>query len=236
MTYKTIADNLNNLNIIDFNSNVPIPYFIIDNFLPVDIINNIFQEWPSNPSISINTKFNSRIFFRDQDNFGPHTFKLINYLNSQEFLSILKIKTGLNVLVGDEVLENGGLHETLKGGFLGMHLDNLIHSKSSRLRVLNLIIYVEKDWPKNNGGQLKISSVKNGGNIEIEPVYNRAVIFKLSNDSLHGAPDPVLGLNGSTRKSIAMFYYGEVTNQSDDSDSRTLWYENNELKPFNGEY
>ena len=58
------------------------------------------------------------------------------------------------------------------GGFYKPHLDQF-DSRSNRM--LSLVIYLNNDWQKGDGGELKIHSPK----IEIiEPLYNRAVLFR----------------------------------------------------------
>lgn len=237
MKYDKILNKINQLSKNDFYSFNPIPHAVIDDFLPDLIANQIYNEWPCSPTLTINTEFNNRIFYRDRNIFGNETKSLIDFLNSEVFLENFKVKFDINEFFGDSDLENAGLHESPKGGFLGMHLDNLVHSKSKRLRIYNLIIYLEKNWPIDNGGNLRIQSLKSKDLVEIEPIFNRAVIFKLSDDSLHGAPDPILGRNNSTRKSLAMFYYGAVVDSPSSSVSdRTLWESNDGLKPYNGNY
>jgi hypothetical protein len=42
---------------------------------------------------------------------------------------------------------------------------------------------------------------------KVEPVFNRAVIFRTNADSFHGHPLPLTCPSGETRKSIALYYF-----------------------------
>jgi hypothetical protein len=236
MNLLDIHTSLDNLDSLYFKSSLPIKHLVIDNFLPEFLANKISEEWPIKPSVEINTEYNKRVFFRDFDHFGEHTKLLVNYLNSSLFLNKLCDKLEFEELYSDLELENGGLHETKRGGFLGMHLDNLLHSTTGRLRKLNLIVYFEKNWPANNGGNLVIESLESGQSKEIEPLFNRAVIFELNRNALHGAPAPVQGINNSTRKSLALFYYGEILSSNNSEDTRTFWKSTNGLHTYKGDY
>ena len=45
---------------------------------------------------------------------------------------------------------------------------------------------------------------------KIAPVFNRAVLFRTSDISWHGMPDPVLCPEGQARKSLAIYYMSEA--------------------------
>jgi len=41
---------------------------------------------------------------------------------------------------------------------------------------------------------------------EVQPLFNRAVVFNTDADSFHGHPDPLLAPEGVFRRSIALYY------------------------------
>jgi hypothetical protein len=45
---------------------------------------------------------------------------------------------------------------------------------------------------------------------KIAPMFNRAVLFRTSDISWHGMPDPVLCPEGQARKSLAIYYMSEA--------------------------
>jgi hypothetical protein len=70
---------------------------------------------------------------------GVKTRNLIQYLNSQEMLTLLEKLTGIEGLVPYPYLAGGGLHELRDGEYLGVHTD-FNYQKQIRLdRRINLI-------------------------------------------------------------------------------------------------
>ena len=75
-------------------------------------------------------------------------------------------------------------------------------------RRLNLLIYLNKDWHPAWGGSLELWDTGGKARIkQIQPVFNRAVLFDTSNFSYHGHPEPVKCPPDRSRKSLALYYY-----------------------------
>lgn len=60
-----------------------------------------------------------------------------------------------------------------KGSFYKRHLDQF-NNRSNRM--ITMIIYLNENWKKEDGGELKI--YKNNTEILVEPLANRSIIFK----------------------------------------------------------
>ncbi|HMJ06001.1 MAG TPA: 2OG-Fe(II) oxygenase, partial [Chthoniobacterales bacterium] len=104
--------------------------------------------------------------------------------------------------------EGGGLHETLRGGHLGVHADFNVHGRLRVERKLNLLIYLNQDWEDDYGGQLELWDRRmKGCAVRVKPVFGRAVIFNTALDSFHGHPDPLNCPSDRSRRSIATYYY-----------------------------
>ena len=73
-----------------------------------------------NPYYVLNTK---KYALNDMNKMGRQTKKLINYLNSKEFILNLERLTGIKNLISDPGLEGGGIHVTKKNGYLKIHSD-----------------------------------------------------------------------------------------------------------------
>lgn len=129
-------------------------------------------------------------------------------LNSQPFLSFLEEISGIDGLIPDPYFLGGGFHETLSGGNLGIHADFRVHKKLRVKRRLNLLIYLNKDWPESYGGALELwtKDMKSKAK-EIYPLFNRCVLFSTDDTSFHGHPDPLRCPVDRSRKSIAIYYY-----------------------------
>ena len=135
---------------------------------------------------------------------------LINYCNSPVFLKDLEILTGENGLIPDPYLYGGGIHSTLNNGFLRMHADFNWHERLRLYRRLNVLIYLNKEWDADWGGDLKFAVIKNGRlsvKSSISPDFNKTVVFTTTDHSFHGHPDPMKLPEGVSRNSIALYYY-----------------------------
>src|SRR4029077_6346348 len=111
------------------------------------------------------------------------TRNLFAELNSQAFLGFLEEMTGMRGLVSDPYYEGGGLHETKRGGHLGVHADFNAHDKLRLERKINLLIYLNEEWDPAYGGRLELwdRQMKDCA-VRVEPVFGRAVIFNTALD------------------------------------------------------
>ena len=134
---------------------------------------------------------------------------LFNELNSKKFLQkLIKITKIKNIFL-DETLDGGGLHQIFKGGHLNIHTDFTSHTNQKKWkRVLNILIYLNKNWKKKYNGNLELWS-KNGRNKvkEIGPKFNRCVLFLTNETSYHGHPKKLNCPENISRKSIVAYYF-----------------------------
>ena len=188
----------------------PFPHIVIDDFIDPAVLQEVLAEFPSSDE--------KQFFDRDQERFkfqyqplevsSGLTRNLFAELNSQAFLGFLEELTGIRGLVSDPYFEGGGLHETKRGGHLGVHADFNIHSKLRLERKINLLIYLNQDWTPDFGGQLELwDREMKECVVRVEPLFGRAVLFNTELDSFHGHPDPLDCPPERSRRSIATYYY-----------------------------
>ena len=138
----------------------------------------------------------------------PSIQLVISYLNSGAFIGLLEEITGINQLLPDPYLYGAGMHQSVKGGFLGIHAD---FSEMKHLRIyrrLNLIVYLNGEWQESWGGNLEFRSEQAEEIIKvIIPEFNRLVLFETTDSSYHGFPKPINGADDIKRNSIALYYY-----------------------------
>src|SRR5690348_9421557 len=109
----------------------PFPHVVIDDFLDPEILRGVLAGFPSSED--------KRYFDRDQERlkfqFSPQEVQsglirnLFAELNSEAFIGFLEELTGIDGLIADPYFEGGGLHETKRGGHLGVHADFNAHPK-----------------------------------------------------------------------------------------------------------
>jgi Rps23 Pro-64 3,4-dihydroxylase Tpa1-like proline 4-hydroxylase len=188
----------------------PFPHIVIDDFIDPEVLHAVLADFPSSD--------NKQFFDRDQERFKfqyqPHESpaglvrNLFAELNSRAFLSFLEEMTGIEGLISDPYFEGGGLHETKRGGHLGVHADFNVHGRLKVERKLNLLIYLNENWRDDYGGQLELwDRQMKECVIRVKPVFGRAVIFNTALDSFHGHPDPLTCPPERSRRSIATYYY-----------------------------
>jgi Rps23 Pro-64 3,4-dihydroxylase Tpa1-like proline 4-hydroxylase len=127
-------------------------------------------------------------------------------------------------------LFGGGLHQSVKGAVLNVHIDYNLHPKTKFHRRCNLIIFMNKNWQDKYEGHLELWDFvnhKNGRLIEkISPVFNRAVIFETNEVSFHGHPHKLNTPDGMNRKSIATYYYTKTRPESEVASEHNTVYKN----------
>lgn len=230
---ENIGESPSSFSLLDeFQNQNPIKHIFIENFFNQHTLNFIEKDWPATPDLSIATKVNKRSFYRS--NLSSNLTNLIQASMKKKFVNFLEKITGYENLLVDETLENAGLHETFNKGYLGMHIDNRMHSEKNKVRVLNLIVYLSKNWKKENQGNLVLSSLDEKVRKNIFPTYNSAILFEVNSDSLHGAPCQFLkSADCFSRRSLALFYYQSPDKFELDDSARTRWKTNNTIKEYN---
>ncbi|WP_317932084.1 2OG-Fe(II) oxygenase [Halioxenophilus sp. WMMB6] len=204
----------------------PFPHLIISELIKPAAIDKILAEFPS---ASDQIKWHEREATLDNGSYaslkkkdsadflqmGPITRQLIWELNSRPFIQFLQRLTGIPRLISDPLTYGGGLHETHTNGLLKVHADFQKHPLYGLDRRINVIVYLNKDWPEEFGGHLELWNEEMTECVErVLPTAGVCVIFNTNPTSFHGHPQPLTCPVDRSRKSIALYYY---SNGRDDS-------------------
>jgi hypothetical protein len=199
----------------------PFPHVVIDGLFPDDVLDAILEELPSRDTKRW-THWGSGSQFEESTDFpkmgisrealvGPVTRNFMLQLNSALFLQFLSIVSGAaqDTLLGDAAFRGGGLHSTGPGGRLLVHTDAERHPMGKPFcQKLNLILYLNRDWPEEYGGRLELWSRDGSQCVQrIAPVFNRTVLFESGTNTYHGHPQPLACPKGRYRYSLASYYY-----------------------------
>jgi len=169
----------------------------------------VFPEPNSSAWIQYKHANENKLGLTKRELFPPAIGRVVDELNSPEFLAWLSQLTGIAGLVSDETLEGGGLHQSSRGGFLNVHADfTMHHHRKNWRRRINLIVYLNERWRPEWGGALEVWDPEVTHCVaKYQPMLNHAVIFNTVDDSFHGYPDPLTCPEGVSRKSLALYYY-----------------------------
>jgi hypothetical protein len=190
----------------------PYQHVVIDNFLP----ENVFQQAMANFDVVSKEQWtgylhvNERKFANSNPaTWGPTLQQIARELNTPEFVSLLEELTGINNLLVDPTFEGGGLHQSLRGGFLNMHADFTVHPHQRQWkRRLNLLLYCNENWLPEYGGGLELwDATMSHAEKVVQPLGNRVLIFATDATSFHGHPDPLQCPDGVARRSMALYYF-----------------------------
>ncbi len=147
------------------------------------------------------------------------------HLNQPLVLRIIEYLTDETNLISDPYLEGGGIHSTGQDGFLKLHTDFNWNEKLQLYRRINILVYLNKGWQKEFGGQIELASKDGSGdfttNVALDPIFNRTLIFVTDDHSYHGQPNPVKHPLKQSRDSLAAYYYQSKKPEGTASSKRT---------------
>lgn len=189
----------------------PFPHAVLDDLFPTATLEEVVTEFPAPGEISWE-RFDSpqerKLAARDDRELGPATRRLLHELNSSVFIEFLERLTGIEGLIPDPHYFGGGLHQIEPGGHLEVHADFNWHGRLKLDRRINLLLYLNRDWPEEFGGHLELWDRDLTACVRrVLPVFNRCVIFNTTDTAYHGHPEPLRAPAGTTRKSLALYYY-----------------------------
>jgi Rps23 Pro-64 3,4-dihydroxylase Tpa1-like proline 4-hydroxylase len=225
----------------------PFPHIVIDNFITPEAVDMLLEDFPM-PQDRINHDDASqklvdgtvaqyrKHWLSMEIRVGLSIRRLYWELNSADFIAFLQELTGIQDVVPDPYRAGGGLHESREGGFLMIHADYNRQPETDLDRRMNCIIYLNKDWQPEWGGNLELWTPDMKQMVkEVEPVAGRAVIFNTGTYTYHGHPRPLACPPDRARKSISTFYYTNGRPEGKDfAPHMTIWKKTPEQESHSG--
>ncbi|MEM9231918.1 MAG: 2OG-Fe(II) oxygenase [Pseudomonadota bacterium] len=193
-----------------YQSGKPYHHICIDNFLPMDVIDQVRTDLSSLPEAarSFNAAEEKLKSQYNPDRLPDYSRHLFQAFNSRGFVLFLEQMTGIKGLIPDPYFVGAGIHKTLNGGYLNIHADFNVHKQMRVERRLNVLIYVNPEWRPEWGGSFEVWDTDMTTKMaSFAPTENRMVCFSTGSDTFHGNPEPVNHPDGLPRQSIALYYY-----------------------------
>ena len=200
-----------------FASAAPFKHVVIDNFLEPKFAQRLFEDFPAVKDTSkLVNEFGApsrKSAISEVRGLSEPYVALDDYIQSKEFLDAMTKITGIADLCYDPWYFGAGTHENFHGASLDAHYDFNIHPKTGYHRRLNAIIYLNKDWDPDWGGEISFHTdpwdLKHDVKKSVQLAFNRCVVFETTENSWHSVRRVNLpnNLRHMTRKSFTIYLY-----------------------------
>ncbi|MCB9599808.1 MAG: 2OG-Fe(II) oxygenase [Sandaracinus sp.] len=191
----------------------PFPHIKIESFLQDDFAREVVASYPSfEGARQVGHEFSfvnemGKVQVTDSTRFPEPVARLNALLASSDFLDQLETITGIPKLIADPKLAGGGMHVTGPSGRLDVHVDFNFDEERQWHRRMNLLLYLNPEWPDAWGGGVELWDRKVKRRYHrFAPLLNRVVVFETSHISYHGV-EPVTCPPSKARRSFATYYY-----------------------------
>jgi Rps23 Pro-64 3,4-dihydroxylase Tpa1-like proline 4-hydroxylase len=207
----TLPDSVENLS-SSFRNAKPFPHITIDNMFSNGVLDKLVDEIPSSLAddhwVHENNEQLHKYILRSAVELGETGYQLVAFLHSAAFLYFLSELTGIWELLPDPYLQGSGYHLMPRGGKFDVHVDRNTAYGTGLTRRLSLIIYLNKNWKHEFGGQLELwNSDATRCEAVVEPLFNRTVIFEVAGPNFHGVPQPIACPKGQSRNCFLVYYH-----------------------------
>ncbi len=165
----------------------PTRHFVLDNLLPADIAESIYQAFPRDGD-----GFFSKATFREKKKTSANLSEYPEILGEityalQDAAVVAKVGEicGFKTLEPDPQLYAGGLSMMFKDDYLNPHIDNSHDGKRDRYRRLNLLYYCSPDWALEKGGNFELWNEERTVPKTLVAHQNRLVVMETNKTSWH---------------------------------------------------
>ncbi len=202
----------------------PFPHIAIDDFLFPGMSEKLYEVIPAPEQKNKSRDYifaKNKFEFSNMKKFSTDFERLYEDLTSDRFAKLISYISNEKIFI-DPKFHGGGIHLGGEQSYLNMHADFNYHPINKNwFRNLNILLYLNKDWHSEYGGNLKLKDSRTGENTEVEVPMNRLVIMHCRGYTLHGY-DKTNFPKDTYRTSIAI--YGYTLHEKQIEDMRTtLW-------------
>lgn len=191
-----------------FETGKPCKHIVLPNFLTEEIAINLYEHFPKMDTLNVKRKSLNENKNEDYhfERFHPDFAKVRDALANPEFIKIVETITGIDNLTTTNDALGAGVHQGSNGSYVDVHIDSNFNPMEDLWRRLNLLIYLNKDWKDEYGGELELWDQEMTKCETTVPCdWNRAVIFLTDETTPHGY-GKITVPEGETRKSFYTYY------------------------------
>lgn len=200
----------------EFKNAKPFPYIVIENFIGnIELLNKAYEELGEPLWAGMHDSEASKFQINKLGISNPNEMErrgavttafLFREFARPQFVQWLSQLTGLPHLESDPDFTGGGIHRIGQGGKLSIHADFNYHPQTNKRRRINALLYLNKHWHDGMGGELELwNRDVSKCEVTVPPKFNTLVVFEISDDALHGHPEP--WCSTVPRLSFALYYF-----------------------------
>jgi hypothetical protein len=171
----------------------PFRHVLITPFFEPAIAEAMLSEFPVPRESEMVNEFgrkNRKFACHDVRSIGPTYRSIDDYISSPEFATIMEHITGIQDLLYDPEYHGAGTHDNMSGQGMDAHVDFNLHRTTAYHRRFNAIIYLNKEWKEEWGGNLELHTnpwdFENDQVISYPPLFNHCILFETNEYSWHG--------------------------------------------------
>ena len=189
----------------------PFEHLVVDGWFHPDLLRRAREEfdlYPFHDGRELDPKYENTVRSPRYPALGPASSTYFGIVNSGWFLGLLSSLTGVDELIADPSLHNGGLHESRRGGRFRVHADFESSECSGLHSEMVFITYLNEGWEPAWNGALELWDTGGTGcRRKVEPELGRSILMRNGPRNFHGHPTPLEVPDGQVRRSLASYYY-----------------------------
>jgi hypothetical protein len=240
---KSLYDYFNNLYLkynpkeyhLDYIQKEPVPYLVIDDFLPKDILTQAQSEIAQIPDYQWTNFTRKGSLMRECKIFSsaPTIQTLTHCFNSGVFLNWLEALTGKDRIISDPKLVGAGLSTCSNGHFLNLHTDFNWNEQLHLNRSCSAILYLNPKWDEQWNGALEFWDFERTEClVKTYPIPNRLIIWDYDERLIHGYPTPLACPTDQQRENLRLFYYSSNSTPISNPHRSLYWWDEQTKMPF----
>ena len=141
----------------DYLNAQPWPHIVVENAFSEEVLDAVAIEIGNIDQSHIISSLDDRQIKQEaSEGFGPATRHFLEFIESESFRKFISTVTGVDNLLPDPTHRMAGAHRTPPGGFTKIHRDFEVHPDTGLFHRVNLLLYLNRDWPDSYGGSLEL--------------------------------------------------------------------------------
>lgn len=203
---------------------VPYKHLVLENFFNEEVASKMFEQFPTVETLNVKRKSLNEDKSEDYhfERWDPVFTQVREVIKSEEWCKIMTKITGIDGLMTTTDSLGSGIHQGKNGSYVDVHIDVNMNPKANLWRRINLLVYLNKNWQPEYGGDLEIWDKEMTKCYDkVSPTFNRAVIFYTDDNSPHGY-NKINVPEGESRKSFYTYYYTPIGEGFSYRDSKFL--------------